>query len=274
MGEAGERPGSRAAAPADPGATPPLDPRARRLLRLAPVVAVPLGVALAVLGAPLADVLLLPLVVGVLPVLAVAQAVALRDEPIERLPAYASTVLSLAVLTALCVAAAWSRGAGFLGLRPLPWGAFALWTAGLTAAGLATMAAFRLAAGRLGLREHPFLRHLLPRSAGEKAAFVGVSFSAGIGEELVFRGYVLGALIPVVGTAGAVVLSTISFAFAHAYQGVLGLLRTGILGAVLAWAVLASGSLLPAMAAHTLLDLLAGIVLADRLMVPDRPSRV
>jgi membrane protease YdiL (CAAX protease family) len=274
VGEAGERPGPGNAAPADPEVAPPLNPRARRLLRLAPVVAVPLGVALAVLGAPLADVLLLPLVVGVLPVLAVAQAVALRDEAIRRLPAYASTVVSLFVLTALCVAAAWSRGAGFLGLRTLPWAAFALWTAGLTGAGLGVMGAFRLAAGRLGLRENPFLRHLLPRSAGEKAAFVGVSFSAGIGEEFVFRGYVLGALIPVVGTAGAVVLSTVSFAFAHAYQGVLGLLRTGVLGAVLAWSVLASGSLLPAMAAHTLLDLIAGIVLADRLMVPDPPSRV
>lgn len=254
---------------------PPLDPRARLLVRVAPVPAVLLGLALFFRGAPLPDVLLLSVVLGALPVLAVAQAVALRSVRIEKMPAYASTVVSILVLAGLCAGAGlWGRDREFLGLVGMAWRPLVLWSLGLTLAGLAILAVFRAFAGRFGLGEHPFLRRLLPRTALEKTAFVGVSLAAGVGEELVFRGYAIGALAPFLGVGGAVVLSTFSFGVVHAYQGLVGFFRTALLGGVLAWGFLASGSLLPAMVAHTALDLIAGIVLADRLMVPDPPSRV
>lgn len=254
---------------------PALDPRARLLLRLSPLAGAPLAAALLVQGAPLADVVLLSAVLGVLPVLAVVQAMALEDLPIRKLPAYASSVASILVLAALCTAAG-VAGMGWegLGMTALPPGPLAAWSLGLTAAGLGILGAFRGLAGGLGLREHPFLRKLLPRTRAEKTAFLGVSLSAGVGEELVFRGYAIGALAPWFGVGWAVALSTVSFGVVHAYQGPIGFFRTAILGGVLAWGYLASGSLLPAVVAHTLLDILAGIVLAEKLMVPDRPSRV
>jgi membrane protease YdiL (CAAX protease family) len=58
------------------------------------------------------------------------------------------------------------------------------------------------------------------------------------------------------------------FGVLHAYQGAIGMLRAGTMGAVLAWGLLASGSLWPPLVAHVVIDLLAGLVLADRLMVP------
>ncbi len=244
--------------------------RVRAVVRLAPLPAVPLAVALFFLGAPLPDVLLLPLVLAVLPVLAVAQAMMLREIQVDTLSAYGSTVLSMVVLAGLC---AWAGGASpgwaGMGFVVLPPGAFLGWTLGLTAAGLGVLVLFRWAAPRVGAREHPFLRNLLPDTPGERTAFVGVSLSAGVGEELVFRGYAIGALAPWTGVGAAAVLSTLSFGVVHAYQGVLGFIRTAALGGLLAWGFLASGSLLPAMAAHTLLDLVAGLVLAERLLVPD-----
>lgn len=256
-------------------APPVLTPRARLLLRLAPLPAVPLGVALFFLGAPLPDVLLLPLVLAVLPVLAVVQALTLRRVEIETLPAYASSAVSILLLAGICTAAAvWDRGWAAVGLTGIAWGPLAAWSAALTLAGLAILLAFRLVAGRLGLAEHPFLRQLLPRTRREKTAFVGVSLSAGIGEELVFRGYAIGALAPFLGVGGAVALSTASFGVVHAYQGLVGFFRTAVLGGVLAWGYLASGSILPAMAAHALLDVLAGIFLAERLMIPEADSGV
>ena len=47
----------------------------------------------------------------------------------------------------------------------------------------------------------------------------------------------------------------IAFGLAHLYQGVRGVLLTGVLGAYLAWLTISSGSLLPAMAIHALIDL-------------------
>lgn len=244
--------------------------RVRAVLRLAPLPAVPLAVALFFLGAPLADVVLLPLVLAVLPVLAVAQAMMLRELEVETLSAYASTVVFMVALAAVC-AWAGARSVGWvgMGLVPLPAGPLLGWTAGLTAAGIGLLVLFRWAAPRVGAREHPVLRTLLPGGPAERAAFVGVSLSAGVGEELVFRGYAIGALAPWTGLAPAVVLSTLAFGVVHAYQGVLGFVRTAALGGLLAWGWLASGSLLPAMAAHTLLDLVAGLVLAERLLAPD-----
>ena len=253
--------------------------RARRWARRGVLAALPVALALGVAGAPWVDVLLLPVLLVTLPAFAVAQACLLGVVEVERLPAYLSSILAMGVLAGCCLAAAAFRGDGgslmsFLGVVAVSPGELVGWSAALTASGLALMGLFRVGAGWFGLREQPFLQTLLPRSAAEKTAFLGVSLSAGVGEELVFRGYVLGALVPLVGVPWAVGLSSTSFGVIHAYQGWVGFLRTGLLGGLLAWGYLASGSLLPAMVAHTLLDVVAGIFLGDVLMVPDDDSRV
>ena len=46
------------------------------------------------------------------------------------------------------------------------------------------------------------------------------------------------------------------------------------MGAVLAWGFLASGSLIPSIIAHTAIDVIAGIMIAERLMLPESRSGV
>jgi len=263
----------------DQGALAEAEEQARRWARRGVWAALPVAVALGLAGAPWIDLLLLPVLLVALPAFAVAQACLLGVVEVERLSAYLSSILAMSVLAGFCLVAAAFRGdatslTSFLGLVAVSPGALVGWSAFLTGAGLALMVLFRVGAGWFGLREHPFLRTLMPRSGAEKTAFLGVSLSAGVGEELVFRGYVLGALGPLVGMPWAVVLSSTSFGVIHAYQGWVGFFRTGLLGGLLAWGYLASGSLLPAMVAHTLLDVVAGILLGDRLMVPEDDSRV
>ena len=70
---------------------------------------------------------------------------------------------------------------------------------------------------------------------------------AAIGEELVFRSFLIGRLETVFGgasraaTTTAVILSSIVFGAAHAYQGPSGVLVTGVLGLLFAIVYVASG---------------------------------
>jgi len=101
---------------------------------------------------------------------------------------------------------------------------------------------------------------ILPRSKVEFAWFVALAITAGIGEEFVFRGYIVWTLAPWLGWWGAAGAATASFALLHAYQGKKGIPRTGIFGAVMTLTVAGTHSLLPAMALHAVVDVGSGIV--------------
>jgi membrane protease YdiL (CAAX protease family) len=219
---------------------------------------------------PLADVAALAVLLVFLPVLSLVQVRMLRRIEVERMGAYLSSALSLLALGGgAWVVGSRDGGGSALGVVPLPWPAFAGWTAGLVAAGLAVTAVFRVAGRRLGWGESRLLRDLLPRTGRERASFAGLSLAAGAGEELAYRGYVIPVVAGLTGIPAAAALSSLVFGVLHAYQGPLGMARTAALGGVLAWGFLASGSLWPPMAAHALLDLLLGMALAERMMVPE-----
>ena len=118
------------------------------------------------------------------------------------------------------------------------------------------------------MRTGHLLRNLLPQTPRERRVFGVLSLAAGTGEELAYRGYAISVLSPLLGVTGAVVLTTAVFGVMHGYQGPLGMIRTSLMGGVLAVGFLASGSLLPAIFAHTAIDLLAGIVFGERLLSP------
>jgi uncharacterized protein len=178
---------------------------------------------------------------------------------------YASTALGLWALAALVLAGALLSGWGpaALGLTWPGTASFAAWTAGATLAGAALLAV----APALGLVESPLLHHLLPRSTAERAAFAGVSVTAGVTEELVFRGFLVTALVVVAGSPlAAALVAAAAFGLSHAYQGRVGALRAGVLGLLLTAPFLATGSILPSMTAHALLDLFGGLWLGPRLL--------
>ncbi|MGH7544922.1 MAG: CPBP family intramembrane glutamic endopeptidase [Gemmatimonadota bacterium] len=135
------------------------------------------------------------------------------------------------------------------------------WSAGTCAAAVATAAGVTLAGRRLGFRESVWVTHLMPRDRADRAAFVGVAFTAGITEELLYRGFALWALATACGDRPwlAAALLGLPFGILHAYQGVLGMVRAGLLGVLLAVPVLAGGGLVAAVLAHAGVDLALGL---------------
>ncbi len=266
------------------GALPRVPRRSRLLLRsaivLAPLVALALG-----LGTPLGavDAMWLGILLLPLPLLALAQAPLAGIVRLERIPAYASSTVTILVLGAISSFVG-IRGFGVpaLGLVPLPAGAFAAWTLGLVAVALLLIGLFHGIGRIFGIPESPTLAHLLPRTPTERGLFVGLSLAAGTGEEIAYRGYAItaaAAFLP--GPWWATALTSVSFGLVHAYQGSMGMVRSGLLGFCLGGSFVVTGSLLPAMAAHALVDLIGGLWLGEKLVgtgdevgpreVPDPP---
>lgn len=99
---------------------------------------------------------------------------------------------------------------------------------------------------------------ILPRGRQERVVFAALAVTAGICEELIIRGFgisYLRWLWPGAPRLAVIVVTAAVFGFAHLYQGLRGVVLTGLVGAYLAWLVLTTGSLLPAMVIHALLDL-------------------
>jgi uncharacterized protein len=203
-----------------------------------------------------------------LPALMVVQARQLRDvEVLPRVPAYVSSIISLWLLMGATLFFAWAGGMtpAAMGFVALPLHLLLAWTGGLTAAGLLTVLVFH----RAGFRESAVTQQLIPETRSEKAVFAGVSVTAGICEEVVFRGFLLAALTLATGSVLlALVLSSAVFGIVHAYQHPVGAVRAGLLGAMLAAPVLIHGSLYPAILAHAFIDVVAGFFLARYLSTP------
>ncbi len=97
-----------------------------------------------------------------------------------------------------------------------------------------------------------------PHTAAERGAFRGLSLTAGFCEELLARGYLMWFIGAWTGPWIAAVLSSALFGLGHAYQGRSGVLKTGVVGLVMALVYLGTGSLLPGIALHALIDLGSG----------------
>ena len=114
---------------------------------------------------------------------------------------------------------------------------------------------------------------LLPSTREEKLFFVPLAITAGVCEEILFRGFLLAYIAwlwPHATDTQLVVVTSIAFGIAHLYQGVLGVLVTGVVGVLLASMVVDGGSLLPAMVVHALIDL--RIIFLPQLLETPQPA--
>lgn len=105
------------------------------------------------------------------------------------------------------------------------------------------------------------LRHverMLPRSPTELRWFYWLSATAGVCEELLYRGYLIAYLATWLPAPAAAAVAALVFGIGHSYQGARGVLTTTAAGAILGFAYLVSGSLLPGMVAHALGDAHSG----------------
>ena len=102
------------------------------------------------------------------------------------------------------------------------------------------------------------VERMLPHTRFELRWFERLSITAGICEELLYRGFMLWYLFAFLGTVPAVLLAGAVFGAGHAYQGWKGALGTGVLGVVFGAVYLLCGSLYLPMVLHALTDLYAG----------------
>ncbi len=114
-----------------------------------------------------------------------------------------------------------------------------------------------LAAARRQLRN---LERMMPRSDQESRWFARLAVTAGVCEELLYRGYLIWYLGHWLALLPAVVVAAVVFGLGHAYQGPRGIALTTLVGLFMSAVYLLSGSLFACMLFHALMDLHAGHV--------------
>lgn len=118
------------------------------------------------------------------------------------------------------------------------------------------------------------LRHFMPNDHRSYTNFFWLSITAGVVEEILYRGFAfwyLGQFMP----AWAVVLvSALAFGVGHSYQGVNGILRVTLIGIVFGLYYLLTGSIWLPIVAHALLDILQGAMLFEYLRERDDNDRI
>jgi membrane protease YdiL (CAAX protease family) len=147
---------------------------------------------------------------------------------------------------------------------------YCLWQIGQTWLSQTARASIRKQVGDIELTD------IRPRTAKEGWHFQALSVTAGITEEIVFRGVLMGAFALVIPLWAAVILALVAFTLPHAYQGRAGMVRVAPTGAVLTAIVLLGGSLWPAILAHALIDMTAGVTFAllDRFEARDAEAEL
>jgi membrane protease YdiL (CAAX protease family) len=103
---------------------------------------------------------------------------------------------------------------------------------------------------------------ILPVTAREKKWWTFVSVTAGITEEIIYRGFLMFAfssLFPEWSIWLVILASSALFGLAHTYQGMDGVVRTGLVGFGFALLYAATGSILLPIVLHFLIDMMAKV---------------
>lgn len=103
-------------------------------------------------------------------------------------------------------------------------------------------------------------RYFLPVTAYERYWWIVVCVTAGLCEEVIFRGYLMQFFAGKIaggtqlGLIAGLLISSAAFGFAHLYQGVRGIIATTAGGMLFGLLAILTGNLILPMLAHTLLD--------------------
>lgn len=115
------------------------------------------------------------------------------------------------------------------------------------------------------------LRHMLPDTRKSLRSFAGLSLTAGIVEEIVYRGYVFWYLAYFLPAWAVVFVAALVFGVGHSYQGAANALRVTLVAIVFGAYYLLTGSVWLPIVAHALLDLLQGAMVYEYLCA--RPAQ-
>ncbi|WP_291842569.1 CPBP family intramembrane glutamic endopeptidase [Maricaulis sp.] len=191
-------------------------------------------------------------------------------KPVQR--QYRNTAILLWLMCAACLACWALAGRPFadMGLQSTQgWGGWLAWGFVAASVGYALYSLLVTALSRearIKLRQDfaktDGLDLIRPRTAGDHAGFQLLSLTAGVTEEVIFRGFLLATLAIIMPVWAAALTSMTIFILAHAYQGPSGMIRITPITALMTVVVLLGGSLWPAIIIHAIADALAGALLA------------
>jgi len=99
---------------------------------------------------------------------------------------------------------------------------------------------------------------IIPQNGNELSRFYLLSITAGIVEEILWRGFLIWYLSQAMPLWTAALVSSIGFGLAHAYQGAAQLPKVTLVGAAFAGLYLLSGSIWLPMLLHAAVDILQG----------------
>ena len=116
------------------------------------------------------------------------------------------------------------------------------------------------------------LGHFMPQDDRDLASFYRISVTAGIVEEIVFRGFVLWYLSFFMPLWPAVLVSAVVFGLGHSYQGIGGMIRVALIGLAFGALFVFSGSIWLPIVAHILVDVLQGRQLREIYRDVDEPA--
>lgn len=173
---------------------------------------------------------------------------------------YLAAVTTHLVLLAAAVLAAWDAGipllvAGDLGARELGIGAAAI------ALGMLTLSERVAPADDARARAEA----IAPRTPREMLAFSGIAVSAGVAEEIAYRGVLFTLLAHVLGGWWVpAIVGAIAFGVAHVFQGWRAAALATVAGLVAQLVVGLTGTLLVAIVVHIVHDIIAGAVIGRR----------
>jgi membrane protease YdiL (CAAX protease family) len=204
-------------------------------------------------------------------------ALARAGQPLDRIRFYRQTVLLEWVFLAVLVAAWFALGRPIADLGLVTPGGPGFWSG---AALLAMLTAYLLFSWRSFKRDTDTDKakqaksigkvvQFLPHTIRELHNFVGVSITAGIVEEIVYRGFVLWYLAQFMPLWVAVAVSSVAFGLGHSYQGPNGALRCGLIGLAFGIFYVVTGSIWLPIIAHVLFDVLQGAALLEVLRKDD-----
>lgn len=191
-----------------------------------------------------------------------------ESTPRDRIRLYLGTIAFqwMAVGVVLWRSAARGLGPGDLGLSADPAGTIAVAsvTGALAIGILQWLNLKRISripeAEGVRARLEPMARRVLPQSRPELLPYLLLAVTAGVCEEILYRGFLIAALERAAFPVWAAVLASAAlFGLAHLYQGRGGIIGTLLLGTVFSVVRIAYHSLVPVMVWHVTFDTVAGI---------------
>jgi uncharacterized protein len=191
----------------------------------------------------------------------------------QRLALYASTFVFQCIAVGIIL---WRTQVHHIGRSQLGMGipSFGLVVLVSAALGIVVLANQIVSLARLGTRpkeiNSPIAQlalKIFPQSNSERLAFLLLSATVAICEEVIYRGFAQRVLQDSAGgyVIPGIVGSAALFSLAHLYQGRRGLLSTFIVGLLFAGIRAWTASLIPAMVAHFIADSVAGILAPARI---------